>query len=70
MDVNNLFMLLIDLIVVAVVCGFAFDLFRFVNPPDPWALPARAIVALILLIWVVAMFSGGVASPAHLFWHR
>ena len=70
MDIGTLFQLLIDLIVIAIVFGIAIYIFRFVNPPEPWAFPARAIIGLILLIWVIAMLGGGVPPPSRLFWRH
>jgi hypothetical protein len=70
MDISGLLQLLVDLIVIAIVFGIAIYIFRFVAPPEPWAFPARAIVGLILLIWVIAMLGGGLPTPSHLIWRH
>lgn len=67
MDVGGLVGLLIDLVVLAIIVGFAIYLINWVNPPPPWQLPIKAIVALILFLYVLAMFGGGVPAPSHYF---
>ena len=66
----DLVQILVDIVVIAIIFGVAIYLVNWVAPPAPFLLPIRAIVALILFLYLLGMFSGYAPAPSHLFWRR
>lgn len=66
----DLISLLVNLIVIACIFGVAIWLIGWVSPPAPFLLPIKAIVALILFLWLIGTFTGYAPGPSHLFWKR
>lgn len=66
----DLVQILVNLVVVAIIFGAAIYLINWVAPPEPFLFPVRAIVALILFLYLLGMFTGYAPAPSHLFWRK
>jgi hypothetical protein len=50
--------ILISLLIAVIVIGIVFFILSMLPVPQPWMNVAKAIVALILLLWIISMFYG------------
>jgi len=55
--------LLLYLIIIAAVLGLLEYILRTMPPPAPWAVIIRVAVAVILIIVLLGMVTGGIHSP-------
>ena len=55
--------LLIWILIFAVVLGIIEYVLRSLPPPPPWGVVIRVGVAIILLLFLVALLTGGIHSP-------
>ncbi len=66
----DLVQILVNLVIVAIIFGVAVWLVGWVGPPAPFVMPIKAVIALILFLYLLGMFSGYAPAPSHLFWRR
>ena len=63
---DMLLTILINLIVVGLVCYLLWWLIGFIGLPEPFDKVARVIIALIAVIYLLALVTGGVAPLPNL----
>ncbi len=62
---GSLIGLLIALIIAAVVFGVVVWLIGWINPPAPFVMPIKAVVGLILVIYLLGLLVGYFPTPTH-----